>query len=81
MKIAYFGDVVGRPGRQAVIEHLPDLKVDLGLDFVVVNGENAAGGFGITGTIAAEFFAAGADCLTLGDLAHQYFAAFCESDD
>lgn len=67
MKIAYFGDVVGRPGRQAVLDHLPGLKAELGLDFVVVNGENAAGGFGLTGAIAEEFFAAGADCLTLGD--------------
>ncbi len=67
MKIAYFGDVVGRPGRNAIIEHLPRLKADLNLDFVVVNAENAAGGFGLTETIANEFFAAGADCLTLGD--------------
>lgn len=67
MKIAYFGDVVGRPGREAVLDHLPGLKRTLGLDFVVVNGENAAGGFGLTGAIAEEFFDAGADCLTLGD--------------
>lgn len=67
MKIAFFGDVVGRPGREAVTDHLPGLKTDLGLDFVVVNGENAAGGFGLTGAIAETFFAAGADCLTLGD--------------
>lgn len=67
MKIAYFGDVVGKPGRQAVLDHLPGLKVQLGLEFVIVNAENAAGGFGLTGAIADEFFAAGADCLTLGD--------------
>ena len=67
MKLAYFGDVVGKPGRQAVLDHLPNLKAELSLDFVVVNGENAAGGFGLTGAIAEEFFAAGADCLTLGD--------------
>lgn len=67
MKLAFFGDVVGRPGRQAVIDHLPALKAELGLDFVVVNAENAAGGFGLTGAIAEQFFNAGADCLTLGD--------------
>jgi len=67
MRLAFFGDVVGRPGRQAVEDHLPNVRRDLKLDFVVVNGENAAGGFGLTARIAEEFFAAGADCLTLGD--------------
>ncbi len=67
MKLAFFGDVVGKPGRQAVLDHLPDVKSRLGLDFVVVNAENAAGGFGLTEAIGEEFFAAGADCLTLGD--------------
>ena len=67
MRLAFFGDVVGRPGRQAVLDHLPRVRRDLGLDFVVVNGENAAGGFGLTAKIADEFFDAGADCLTLGD--------------
>ena len=67
MKLAFFGDVVGKPGRQAVREHLPGVRQSLGLDFVVVNAENAAGGFGLTETIANEFFDAGADCLTLGD--------------
>lgn len=67
MKLAYFGDVVGRPGRQAVLDHLPGLRAEFGFDFVVVNAENAAGGFGVTAKIADEFFAAGADCLTLGD--------------
>ncbi|MEO0882133.1 MAG: TIGR00282 family metallophosphoesterase [Pseudomonadota bacterium] len=67
MKLAYFGDVVGKAGRQAVLEHLPGLKARLALDFVVVNGENAAGGFGITESIAVEMFGAGADCITLGD--------------
>lgn len=67
MKLAFFGDVVGKPGRQAILDHLPDVRAQLGLDFVVVNAENAAGGFGLTESIAGEFFAAGADCLTLGD--------------
>ena len=67
MRIGFFGDVVGRAGREGVAEHLPGLRRRLGLEFVVVNAENAAGGFGITETTAAELFAAGADCLTLGN--------------
>ena len=58
---------MGKPGRAAVIEHLPRLKARLRLDFAIVNAENSAGGFGLTEAIAEEFFAAGADCLTLGD--------------
>ena len=67
MRLAFFGDVVGAPGRAAVMEHLPSLRERLSLDFTVVNAENAAGGFGLTAAIADEFFTAGADCLTLGD--------------
>ena len=67
MKIEFFGDVVGNPGRQAVLDHLPGLKARLRLDFAIVNAENSAGGFGLTSAIAEEFFNAGADCLTLGD--------------
>ena len=67
MRLAFFGDVVGRAGRAAVSEHLPKLKADLKLDFVIVNGENAAGGFGITASTAQDLFDAGADCITLGN--------------
>ncbi|MEZ5938483.1 MAG: TIGR00282 family metallophosphoesterase [Hyphomonadaceae bacterium] len=67
MRLAFFGDVVGRAGRAAVTEHLPRLKAQYAFDFVVVNGENAAGGFGITESTANELFAAGADCITLGN--------------
>ncbi len=67
MRLAFFGDVVGASGRAAVLAHLPRLKAELRLDFVVVNAENAAGGFGLTERIGEELFAAGADCLTLGD--------------
>ncbi len=67
MRLGFFGDVVGRAGRAAVAEHLPRLRKQLKLDFVVVNGENAAGGFGITASTAAELFDAGADCITLGN--------------
>ena len=67
MRLAFFGDVVGRAGRAAVAEHLPRIKAELQLDFAIVNGENAAGGFGITASTAAELFDAGADCITLGN--------------
>jgi hypothetical protein len=67
MRIAFFGDVVGRSGRDGVAEHLPALRRALGLEFVIVNAENAAAGFGITESTARELFAAGADCLTLGN--------------
>ena len=48
MRLAFFGDVVGKSGRDGLSDHLPGLKRDLKLDVVVVNAENAAGGFGIT---------------------------------
>jgi metallophosphoesterase (TIGR00282 family) len=67
MRIGFFGDVVGRSGRESVTRHLPGLRRRLGLEFVVINAENAAGGFGVTQATAEEMFAAGADCLTLGN--------------
>jgi 2',3'-cyclic-nucleotide 2'-phosphodiesterase len=67
MRLGFFGDVVGRAGRAAVAEHLPRVRKQLKLDFVVVNGENSAGGFGITSSTANELFDAGADCITLGN--------------
>ncbi len=67
MNLLFMGDVVGRSGRDAVIERLPSLRVSLGLDFVVLNGENAAAGFGITGKICRSFFDAGVDVVTTGN--------------
>jgi metallophosphoesterase (TIGR00282 family) len=67
MRLLFIGDVVGRAGRTVLLEELPKLRLAWGLDCVIVNGENAAGGFGITETICAEFVAAGADCVTLGN--------------
>jgi metallophosphoesterase (TIGR00282 family) len=67
MRILFVGDVVGRTGRQAVTQHLPGLRARWRLDLVVVNGENAAGGFGITEKIFEELTAAGADVVTLGN--------------
>ncbi|MDO5757909.1 MAG: TIGR00282 family metallophosphoesterase [Rhodobacterales bacterium] len=67
MKILFLGDVMGRGGRRAVAERLPRLRADWGLDFVVVNGENATGGMGLSGEHAQGLLEAGADCVTLGD--------------
>src|SRR5580704_5216959 len=67
MRLAFFGDVVGRSGREGLSEHLPGLRRQLGLDFVVINAENAAAGFGITESTAKDLFNAGADALTLGN--------------
>lgn len=67
MRLLFLGDVVGKAGRKGVLERLPGLVDALGLDFVVVNAENAAGGFGITEEIAQDLIDAGADALTLGN--------------
>jgi len=67
MRILFLGDIVGRPGRDALVKHLPGLRKQLKLDFVIVNAENAAGGFGVTRALADDLFAAGADVLTGGN--------------
>ncbi|PLX35858.1 MAG: TIGR00282 family metallophosphoesterase [Hyphomicrobiales bacterium] len=67
MRFLFLGDVVGRAGRVAVIDRLPGLIAEHRLDFVVVNGENAAGGFGITEDICQQFVDAGADVVTSGN--------------
>jgi metallophosphoesterase (TIGR00282 family) len=67
MRLLFLGDIVGRPGREAVANRLPDLRSRWALDAVVINGENAAGGFGITEAICAELIEAGADAITLGN--------------
>ena len=67
MRILFIGDVVGRTGRTAVTDHLPGMIRDWSLDLVIVNGENSAGGFGITEAIYQELLDAGADAVTLGN--------------
>ncbi len=67
MKILFLGDVMGRAGRAAITERLPRLRDEWRLDFVVVNGENASNGAGLTGAHAKLLLEAGADCVTLGD--------------
>ncbi len=67
MRILFIGDIVGRSGRAIVLDRLPGLIADWKLDLVVINGENAAGGFGITEAIYNELIEAGADAITLGN--------------
>jgi metallophosphoesterase (TIGR00282 family) len=67
MRLMFLGDVMGKAGRKAVAERLPGLRADWGLDFVVVNGENATGGMGLSAEHAKALLAAGADVVTLGD--------------
>jgi metallophosphoesterase (TIGR00282 family) len=67
MRILFIGDIVGRSGRAVLLARLPGLVQDWKLDFVAVNGENAAGGFGITEAIYQEFVDAGADAVTGGN--------------
>jgi metallophosphoesterase (TIGR00282 family) len=67
LKILLCGDVVGRSGREVILEHIPSLRKKFSLDFVAVNGENAAAGFGITEKICKQFYEVGVDAITLGN--------------
>ena len=67
MRILICGDVMGRTGRKAIVKHVPKLRERFDLDFVIVNGENAAGGFGITPKICDEFYDIGVDVITTGN--------------
>ncbi len=67
MKLLFIGDIVGEPGRRAVKILLPRLREQHALDFIIANGENSAGGSGITPKMAEEIFAAGVDVITSGD--------------
>lgn len=82
MKILFLGDIVGSAGRKAVVQRIQRLRADWGLDFVVVNGENATNGMGLSGEHAKELLEAGVDCLTLGDHAFDQrdMMQFCERE-
>lgn len=82
MKLLFLGDVMGRTGRTTVAERLPKLRVEWGLDFVVVNGENATAGAGLSPDHAKLILDAGADCITLGDHAFDQkdMAGFIETE-
>src|SRR3982750_842526 len=67
LTVLFLGDIVGEPGRHAVIERLPELKEKYTRDFIVVNGENAAAGRGITGKITIDLLRSGVSVITTGD--------------
>jgi len=67
VKLLFVGDIVGEPGRYAVRQLLPKLRQSHGIDLIVANGENAAGGAGITVNTATEIFESGVDVMTTGD--------------
>lgn len=67
MRILFVGDVVGKPGRRAIARLLPDLISDNDVDLVIANGENAAGGYGLTGELIEELKGLGIDCITSGN--------------
>ena len=67
IKLLFIGDIVGRPGRDVINEKLAGIRREHAIDFVIANGENAAAGAGITGTIATSLLGAGIDAITLGD--------------
>ena len=82
MRLLFIGDIVGRAGREILLERLPQLRRDWKLDFVVVNGENASSGVGLTPDHARILLQAGADCITLGDHAFDQkdMLAFIETE-
>jgi metallophosphoesterase (TIGR00282 family) len=67
MNLLFIGDIIGKPGREIVTARLPGLRDALKLDLVIANGENAAGGFGLTRAIAEEFYGAGVDVISTGN--------------
>ncbi|MFT3829781.1 MAG: TIGR00282 family metallophosphoesterase [Opitutaceae bacterium] len=67
ISLLFIGDIVGRPGRNIVVERVAQLRERLALDFVIANAENSAAGAGITSTIARDLLASGVDAITLGD--------------
>lgn len=67
MRFLFFGDVLGRAGRTAILDHIPSLRDRLNADAVIINGENTAAGFGITGKLADEFLSHGVDIISGGN--------------
>ena len=81
MKLLFIGDVVGSPGRQVLEEVLPGIREQHAPDWMVVNGENSAGGLGVTAKTAKAFFEMGADAITLGNHAYRHREAYTYLDD
>lgn len=76
MKVLFLGDVVGKPGRRAVVTAMPELRRRYSPDLIVANGENSAGGIGITEKSAGELFDAGVDVLTTGNHVYRHRDAY-----
>ena len=76
MKVLFVGDVVGKPGRAGLRRAMPGLRERHAPDLVIVNGENSAGGLGITEKTGADLFAIGADVITLGNHAFRHRDAY-----
>jgi metallophosphoesterase (TIGR00282 family) len=83
MRILFLGDIIGRPGREVVATELPALRDKLKTDIVIANGENAAGGFGLTRSVANDLFACGIDVLTTGNhwMDQKEILSFINDDD
>jgi metallophosphoesterase (TIGR00282 family) len=83
MNILFLGDIIGKPGRDAVAQHLPGLKAALKPDLIIANGENAAHGFGLTRAIAEEFFGLGIDVISTGNhwADQKEILAYIETED
>ena len=81
MRILFIGDIVGGPGRRGLAKLLPGLREELGPDLTIANGENAAGGVGITERTAEEIFAAGVDLITTGNHVYRHRDAYGFIDD
>jgi metallophosphoesterase (TIGR00282 family) len=67
MRILFFGDIMGRSGREGLARHLPTLRTQYNADAIIANGENAAGGYGITMKLTEELFSLGVNCITTGN--------------
>src|ERR1700733_2952893 len=83
MNILFLGDVTGKPARHAMAHDLPRLKTALKPDLIIANGENAAGGFGLTRAIAEEFFGMGIDLISTGNhwADHKEIFAYIDTED
>ena len=81
MRLLFVGDIVGGIGRRTLAVLLPGLREELALDFVVINGENAAGGLGITPRTADEMFAFGVDAITLGNHTYRHREVYPNLDE
>ncbi|MDY6911957.1 MAG: TIGR00282 family metallophosphoesterase [Chloroflexota bacterium] len=83
MKVLFIGDIIGKPGRKAVSALLPDLRQQYGIDMVVANGENAAGGIGLTPPTAEDLFKSGVDVITSGNhiWKHKEIVPYLEGDN